>query len=138
VNAILLLGLLVTADKPKETPKAAPKIEGTWLVVSAVQDGKDEEKAKDSKLTFKDGKITVQKEGDNDKNATYKLGTADKLKTIDVSPEGKDESIKGIYKLDGDKLTICITHKPDGDRPTEFTGKEGSGQMLLELKREKK
>jgi uncharacterized protein (TIGR03067 family) len=39
---------------------------------------------------------------------------------------------QGIYKLDGDVLTICWGEK---DRPTEFTAKSGSGNRMNVFKR---
>ena len=49
----------------------------------------------------------------------------------------KDKTIKSIYKLDGDTLTICYTIA-DGDRPTKFETKAGSKLFLVVYKREKK
>ena len=51
----------------------------------------------------------------------------------DVSP-GKTS--RGIYKLEGDKLTICVTLPGDGTRPAEFKAVEEE-IYLFDLKREK-
>lgn len=138
MNALLLLGLLMTGEAPKkDAPKDEKAIEGTWIIESVKIDGKDNEEIKGEKLIFKDGKFT--KKGKNtDAEGTYKLDPAAKPKTLDVTPEGKDQVVAAIYKLDGDKMTICTVPNPGGARPTEFNSKEGSGVMLLELKREKK
>ena len=41
----------------------------------------------------------------------------------------------GIYRLDGDRLTLCVD---DGtDQPTEFKSAEGTRTILFRLKREK-
>jgi hypothetical protein len=45
--------------------------------------------------------------------------------------------VLGIYTVEGDALKMCFT-KPGNQRPTEFSAKEGSPAMLIELKREKK
>ena len=58
--------------------------------------------------------------------------------TIDIMPGDTDRVLAGIFKLDGDKLTVCVSHEPGGNWSTEFSGKESSGQILVELKREKK
>ena len=43
-------------------------------------------------------------------------------------------TIKAIYKIDGETLTICMT--PEGARPTKF---ESAGQtMIMTFKRMKK
>jgi len=45
-----------------------------------------------------------------------------------------DHVVPGIYKLEGDTLTICTDE--DG-RPTEFTANAGSGRQLMVLKRKR-
>ncbi len=128
-----LLLLTLTADVTKDTVN----IEGTWVVESATVDGKAEDDIKGEKMTFKNGTLTV-KTKQKDEKGTYKLDSAQKPKTIDVTDDGKNETYAGIYKLDGDRLTICVPDKAGNARPKEFTAKEGSRQMVLELKREKK
>ena len=135
MNALLLLGLLVGADKAKDEAK----LECTWVVVSSVKDGKDDDDIKGDKVTFKDGKIHIKNPDKNkDVQGTYKVDDAAKPKTIDITPEGADKVIAGIFKVDGDKLTVCAVHEPGGTRPTEFASKADSGVILVELKREKK
>jgi len=52
--------------------------------------------------------------------------------------EGPDDSVgktsRGIYKLDGDMLTICVSIPNGETRPTEFKLVEGES-YLFELKR---
>ena len=64
--------------------------------------------------------------GDQAQDGTFKLNETKKPKEIDltVTEDGKTEAHLGIYKLDGDTLTICKSHPPQ-DRPTEFASKEG-------------
>lgn len=52
--------------------------------------------------------------------------------TIDVTTTaGKDKGqvMKGIWKVDKDKMTVCWG-KPGGERPTEFKSEKGSGTIL--------
>ncbi len=61
--------------------------------------------------------------------------------TIDFRvTEGPDDSAgktsRGIYKLEGDKLTICVADPGEGSRPAEFKAVEDES-YLFDLKREK-
>ena len=55
---------------------------------------------------------------------------------IDEGPEdAKGKTSKCIYKLDGEKLILCVS-LPGKDRPKEFEQSEGES-FLFELKKEK-
>jgi uncharacterized protein (TIGR03067 family) len=54
----------------------------------------------------------------------------------DGPEEAKGKISKGIYKLDGEKLTLCVS-TPGKDRPKEFAQTDDEA-YLFELKKEKK
>jgi uncharacterized protein (TIGR03067 family) len=141
--AVLVLALLtpgVRADKAKDDGKA---LEGKWKMVGGERSGTPiaEGDVPEGTITInKDGSYTVslpnyQAEG------TSRLDPAKKPKAMDVTytkgPD-KDKQRFGIYKLDGDQLTICVTppDRPEGDRPTEFSTKD-SENLLFVFKRVK-
>jgi RNA polymerase sigma factor (sigma-70 family) len=131
------------ADKPaaagKEgAQKEEEKIVGTWAFQSLVQGGQKqpEEDVKEAKLTFApDGKLAA-KLPKGEKEGTYKLDPAQKPKAITLTTE-TGGTILGIYKLEGDTLTLCMGHENDNDRPAEFASKEGTKVVLVVLKRQK-
>jgi hypothetical protein len=45
-------------------------------------------------------------------------------------------ALRGIYKLDGDDLVICVSLAPFA-RPTELTTTKGTSVMMFTLKRKK-
>ena len=57
--------------------------------------------------------------------------------SVDLKPEkGSQDKVKAIYKLEGDKLTICFAL--DGkDRPKEFATKDGSFTILMTWQKDK-
>jgi uncharacterized protein (TIGR03067 family) len=134
-NLLILAAGLLAAPVPKEDVTKG-KIEGTWVVVATTRNGKPNDEIKGEKIIFKDGMVTVTSKK-KDEKATYKVNTSKKPNEIDIMPDGEKESVLGIYTVEGDTLKMCFT-KPGGQRPTEFSAKEGSPAMLIELKREKK
>ena len=49
-----------------------------------------------------------------------------------------NRTLKGIYSLDGDKLTVCYAYAPELPRPTEFKTSPDAIGYLYELERVKK
>jgi uncharacterized protein (TIGR03067 family) len=118
--------------KPGKGEEAA--LRGAWTAVSGESGGRavPAEAVKGYRLTFVDGKVTVQFAGQS-KQGTFKLDPAAKPKTIDLDLDGG--AAVGIYSLDGDALKLCFTEGGKEARPSEFSTKEGSGRVLLTLKR---
>jgi uncharacterized protein (TIGR03067 family) len=130
--------LVLTGQAGAEPGKDdAKKIQGKWTVTAVEQDGKEAPLPPEKKRGFT---ITADKMSpEGDKPAAYKLGVEKKLGTIDVTPPGgKEETIKGLYELDGDTLKICLPARGPGaagKRPEKLTS-EGK-QMLITFKRQK-
>jgi uncharacterized protein (TIGR03067 family) len=84
------------------------------------------------KISYKANPKTV-----NHDQITYKINPHRRPKQIDVTfvrapgtvVDGR--TLLGIYSIDGDRLTICWTHK-EGKRPTRFTGKKEPTLFILE------
>jgi uncharacterized protein (TIGR03067 family) len=75
----------------------------------------------------------------------YRLGSADRRPSIDLRlrhlmvmrrPDLTGLRVPGIYRLDGDRLFLCIT---DGSktRPTGFTTQPNDGRITLVFRRKK-
>ena len=142
----LLTAVLFAAPAPAEDKKKDEElIQGTWTVVSREMAGKktpDAEIKAWPKWIIKDGTITAD-DGKKKEVIPYKLDPSKKPKAIDLTMElaidGKGKkTYPYIYELDGDTLKLCWSEKDPDHRPTEFTGKEDSGQTLMVLKRAKK
>jgi RNA polymerase sigma factor (sigma-70 family) len=131
--------LLATAPAAKKTDKE--NIQGTWKAVSAKINGKvndPENVVKRMEIVITADKITVRI-GDQSHESIYKIDPEAKPKTIDMVPQGGGGATElGIYKLEGDTLTICHNNANNKERPKEFESKEGSNTLLIVLKRVKK
>jgi uncharacterized protein (TIGR03067 family) len=138
---VLVAGLLalsvagVAADDKKDKPTDAKKILGTWTIESFMEGGQKAKKEaiEDIKVTITAEKITVT-QGAKEQEYTYTLDSTQKPRAIDLK-NAKGDTVAGIYKLEGDKLTVCFARR--GDRPAQFESEKGTSVVLEVLKREK-
>lgn len=136
--AIVLIGAEPQADATK---KDLERMQGRWTVQQAHRDGKDAPAEALEKMSVKiDGnKLTIDDaESAREEIAELALDPSENPAKIDlkVNHPGDQQTLQGIYKIDGDTLSICWT-KHSGARPTEFAAKAGSDHVLFVLKRKK-
>jgi uncharacterized protein (TIGR03067 family) len=134
VAAVLVIG----AD---DTKKDIERLEGTWKFISVEASGMKlpEDQFKDSRLVLKGNHFTATMAGNTSKG-TYQVDATKKPKTLDITfTEGaeKGTSMQGIYEVEGDVYKVCFNLSGKG-RPTEFSSKLDSGNVLEILRREKK
>jgi uncharacterized protein (TIGR03067 family) len=147
---ILVAGVLAAAPAASASCFAEgdlEKLQGTWLTVSLVSNGKttvdDNTPPKDgpaAKLVYEGEKWLIKVGDKTVANGIWKIDSAKTPKEIDVLDDSglKNEKTQlGIYELDGDMYKYCLA--PAGKpRPTEFVSKEGSRHSLGVSKREKR
>jgi RNA polymerase sigma-70 factor (ECF subfamily) len=129
------------ADKPAVGEKDKPasdeeKIAGAWAITAMEEGGQKapEDSLKDAKaILTRDGNMTL-KRGEQDEERTFTLDPSRNPKEISQT-NAKGLTLRGIYKLDGDTLTVCMDR--NGNVPTEFASKEGTTVVLVVLKRQK-
>jgi uncharacterized protein (TIGR03067 family) len=137
--AVLLLplaGLLPAADGGPKDELA--KLKGTWQAVSAEVDGRKANPVELEKtfLVIEGDRYTLQVP-DAVRKGTFKIDPSKTPKQVDVTAAdgpAKGKTMRGIYELKGATLRYCLA-EPGKDRPTEFTGKSGSGCGLYVTKR---
>jgi uncharacterized protein (TIGR03067 family) len=143
LSMILIAGLLLAADTPKEdaAKKDQDKLQGTWVVVAAERDGQPLDRIKGGKLIISGTNFTIHTQSGFELKGDYRRDPSKKPKTMDLThTEGmlRDKTWQAIYHLEGDELKICYAEADSGkDRPTDFATAEGSGLLLTVLKREK-
>ncbi len=146
VLALPVVFLLLAAEEgKKDAKKELKKFEGTWVPVSAEVNGNKlpEDALKELKLTFKGNTVTRQYKGMTVK-ATFKVDPSKDPKQFDAKGEedGKEVKALGIYKFDGDRLTVCSVRGRGKElkRPKEFStegGTEKAAVILVVLKKAK-
>ncbi len=132
------LPLRAEDDKAPKPNDDQAQIQGSWKVVRRLKNGTDEDtKQTPVTLTFK-GNAVVEARGDDAKagEGTFSIDPATKPKTMvltGTSGEHAGQVFKTIYELTGDTLKIAYCTREGGNSPpTDFTGGEGSGMMVLE------
>ncbi len=122
----------------KDDKSDLKKLEGEWIIDSWVQLGQPI--AIKGTWSFKDEKYSLNQGGALEEG-TVKLDKAKKPPIFDLAItagtcEGKDQP--GIYKLDGDTLTLCLAWPGTTDRPADFESTADNRFILIKLKRDKK
>jgi len=116
-------------DKPQS--ELLKPLQGTWST---------EGEGLEAKWIFEGEKVKVTVNG-TEYACKVKVDTEAKpFATIDLvideGPEdAKGKTSKGIYKLDGEKLTLCVSH-PGKERPKEFIQVEDEA-VLFTMKKQK-
>ena len=144
MSASLLVGLALVVGAPakKDSPaKEPPSLVGEWAAVSGVSDGKPDNPEPGTTITFTaDGKVLLKEGKDDrkDEQVTYKCDPKKDPAEIEIVPPAKEKepTMLGIYKIEGDKLILCLSM--GGERPKEFASAAGSKFMLVTCKRAKK
>jgi uncharacterized protein (TIGR03067 family) len=137
-------GAVSARDDDKDELK---KLEGTYLIVGMERGGEKmpagtlEKAPKEARtITIKGNKMSMAR-GKSEESITLKIDaskTPHEITTTETKPNGKSETMYGIYKLKGDTLTICgIDSEKPSERPKEFKTAKGSNAMIMILKKEK-
>jgi len=149
--AILLVGLIPAAVLRGEDGKAdLDQLQGSWEVTTMEMGGKAtaaEDLPGKVTVTFTGEKMVMDgplaaPEGEKPVPPafTVKLDPSENPKAIDtvaLTGRFKGKSQPGIYRLEGDELTLCLPNQEAKGRPTEFTSPAGSVFVVMTLKRSK-
>jgi uncharacterized protein (TIGR03067 family) len=117
-------------------------LQGTWTMASLEANGEkvEGEAVETAKLVVKDDQYTATF-GDQTITSKIKMDSSKNPKAIDFTysdGDQKGQTIKGIYKLEGDTFTMCRPLLPEGDRPAEFKTEADSNRLLVVWKRRAK
>jgi uncharacterized protein (TIGR03067 family) len=113
--------------------------QGIWIATSSTFDGQKapDEITRSIQRIVTENHVVWERDGKRFAGTTIELDPNHDPKNIDVIPDGgrnRGQHILGIYKLDGERLTICmaVAGQP---RPKEFKAEKGSGWTLQTFER---
>jgi uncharacterized protein (TIGR03067 family) len=122
----------VAADEPKKDD--TPSLKGNWTTVSIKVGGQEAPAGEAEKMKFSfDDKSYTNSYGDQLEEGGYTVDASKTPNTIDFDiKKGPDAGKKqlGIFKLDGDKLTIVVAQAGSTERP-KLLKPEDSEQMTV-------
>jgi uncharacterized protein (TIGR03067 family) len=147
----ILAGLLLAAwasyaeGPPASAGSDKEQLQGSWALFSIEVDGKVTPArdlkagrlALDPRLVVKGERYTLYL-GKSPVFMTYRLDPAHTPKQITLTiREGraKGQTFQGVYRLEGDRFTICRPMNPGKERPTVLATRPGSGLILGVWKR---
>ncbi len=147
--ACLSIAVLSATPAPGQEKKLTPqekeagKLQGKWQLESLVVRGSalGADQVKGRTLVIEGNTIRHTAGGRDLERGTVALDPAKKPPTIDQTFDKGGSlggmTLKGLYRMDGDTLTIC--NGPLGkDRPSDLISKPGSGDSLFIYSRAKK
>lgn len=145
--AALAVGFAPMAATPVAEPAAQPApppgpLDGTWDITALIDDGQvfpvdliKNTLAKDARLVISGQKISLVKPASGQpKELLFVTDPKANPATIDI---GGAEATggKGIYVLAGNTLMVCLSGPGITARPTDFSSREGSHNLLMTLQR---
>ena len=135
---VVLMVPVVLAAGDDDVRKELKALQGKWKTVALEAGGKPLPKEAIPDFTYiigADGNATG-KMAQSEYTATMTVNPKKDPKTIDnVHESGAQKGKKqyGVYKLEGDKLTVCMTPpgRAEGDRPKDFTTKDTTNVVFV-------
>lgn len=114
-------------------------LQGTWHLRNLEQNGEQPSAFFLRKLIIDADRIAVESPIAPRTEFRYVVRPTTNLKQIDLIhtfgvKEGK--ILKGIYRLEGNRLFLCLNQAEDGARPTRFAAEAGTKVELMLLERE--
>ena len=147
---MMLLITPVIASSPARAEEPAPrqaarddlkKLQGTWECVAMEREGDQvpPEGFKGSTAVYEDDRVTLYRDGEVFRRGIVTVDPSKsprRINTWDLTGPYADDTVPGIYEVDGDTLKLCFS-RPKVARPAEFTTKKEPGFLYCVYKRKK-
>lgn len=127
---------LTAEEKNDPAYQERQKLQGYWEVVSTQLDGKPTTESASSRFVFHGLEMAFTMQGESIKTL-YTLDASKDPKELRFrrGKPGTSGTTAAIYRLDQDRLVLCMNLRPDEPAPAELATKEGDDRLLATLKR---
>ncbi len=136
-------GDLFATEQVNASHAAAGSLDGTWQVLSVIEDGQPVALTTVSQSLFRNGKFVIKDHSivftgpdGNVRTVAFVIDPSTQPKSIDLAGTVK-VGAKGIYMRDGDTLLMCLPGSNATARPRQFSSLVGSEAVLMTLRRVK-
>jgi uncharacterized protein (TIGR03067 family) len=137
---VLLFGawsVLATAGGD-DAKKELEKLGGTWKLIEETDSGQKIPVDPNEVFIFKGESLTNKVGAKTTDEFTVKVMPGKNPKEIDLIPlkePNKGVPSPAIYKVEGNKLTICVNFAPGSKRPTAFTSDQTNRNIILTMEK---
>jgi uncharacterized protein (TIGR03067 family) len=137
--ALLLIASTLTLDNRTDPDLA--KLEGTWKVLRLTADGVESprEEVQKGRYVIRGNELSAPEPGNPENKMSFTIDSSKSPKEIDITVlegKAKGKKFQCIYKLEGDRLTICAPQgkqeSVDLTRPEGFDGGQSKSLVVLE------
>lgn len=146
-----VIGACQSGDMTANDEKLAGKqgtdpnsLDGAWVQVPSAVDARPAVSRQHPTWYFVNGQLTVESKNDGWEVGRYQPVRGNEL-DLNVNGsvrfpflpdlEKKPALLRGIYRVDGDSMQLCLATRRDAVRPTEFPEKADSDSMVFEFRR---
>jgi uncharacterized protein (TIGR03067 family) len=137
----VLSALAALPDPTEKWPEAARKelklLQGRWKIEKTLLACREVTPPEEQVVEIKGRFILADGEVEAEFAAIDPEASPKCLDLRNLDPDRKDPVEEGVFKLDGDTLTICLYHGEGKNRPTGFDPPKDEGVVVVVLKRVK-
>jgi uncharacterized protein (TIGR03067 family) len=126
LHSAFLTATLLGAPALKAKPEAPT---GEWVLVRLERNGVDNTGPLDAVLKC-DESVLIIYIAEGRHKTSVQFHPEGKANAIDLNPQGRDAPGRGIYKIEGDTLTIC-SNETDAPRPTRFESDTPNRSLMV-------